>query len=123
MNQLIDKIDIGKILLATHEYLLIKPSSSDSKSDDNGIRITKTIVNELVKLKKESIWDYYEGVKAHSTPDLYIKKWIEIILASLNGGAPMQRPSTAPVKQKEEYRGGLSEEDSETLKGLLNETQ
>lgn len=123
MNQLIDKIDIGKILLATHEYLLIKPSSSDSKSDDNGIRITKTIVNELVKLKKESIWDYYEGVKAHSTPDLYIKKWIEIILASLNGGAPMQRPSTAPVKQKEEYRGGLSEEDSETLKGLLSETQ
>ncbi len=123
MDQLIEKINIERILLSIHEYIIKKPTMEDTKSDDVGIRITKTIVNELVKVKKDNIWDYYEGVDAHLTPDNYIKKWIEIILASLNGGTPVQRPSTAPVKRPAEYTGGLSGEDHETLKGLILETK
>lgn len=124
MDQLIDKLNIERVLLATHEYLLTKPASSSSKSDEVGIRITKTIVNELVKLKKEEIWDYYGGVDAHMTQDLYIKKWIEIILNSLSGGEGASRPQTAPSgRSSQEYTGGLSSEDHETLKSLIQETQ
>jgi hypothetical protein len=114
-------------LLATHEYLLKKPASTQAKSDEVGIRITKTIVNELVKVKREEIWDYYGGVDAHSTQDIYIKKWIEIILMSLSGGSQPQRPSTASnasnTKPQEDIESGLSSKDSEMLKGLIDETQ
>jgi hypothetical protein len=127
LDQLVDKINIERILLATHEYLLKKPASTQAKSDEVGIRITKTIVNELVKVKREEIWDYYGGIDAHSTQDIYIKKWIEIILMSLSGGSQPQRPSTASnasnTKPQEDLESGLSSKDSEMLKGLIDETQ
>jgi len=34
-----------------------------------GVRIVKTILNELVKLKKEEIWDAYRVVEEDSQPD------------------------------------------------------
>jgi cytoskeleton-associated protein 5 len=124
MDQIIDKISIERILLATHEYLLTKPAANSSKTDEVGIRITKTIVNELVKLKKEEIWDYYDSVDAHSTQDVYIKKWIEIILMSLSGGAAIQRPSTASAaQQRAPGLTGLEPDEEQTLKSLVNETQ
>jgi hypothetical protein len=30
-----------------------------------GIRIVKTVVNELVKLKRESIWEAYRVIQCH----------------------------------------------------------
>ena len=96
MDQLVDKLDIDRVLLVTHEYLIKPPTSNSSQSDDVGIRITKTIVNELVKQKKEAIWEHYNSVKAHSTQDVYIRKWIGIILMSLSGAQSDQRPQTAP---------------------------
>lgn len=123
MDQLIDKINIERILLATHEYLLTKPANSSAKADEVGIRITKTIVNELVKIKRDEIWEYYGGVDAHMTQDVYIKKWIEIILMSLSGGEGVQRPKTASDARTGEYTGGLSSEDNEQIKSIIQETQ
>jgi hypothetical protein len=125
IDQLINKINIERILLATHEYLLAKPvSSSTVKSDEVGIRITKTIVNELVKIKKEKIWDYYGGVDAHAIPDIYIKKWIEIILMSLGEGEPSRAPrSQTEVAAPDEYTGGLSGSDHRRLKIMVEEAQ
>lgn len=123
MDQLIDKLNIERILFATHQYLITKPASNSSKTDEVGIRITKTIINELVKLKREAIWEYYGGVDAHMTQDVYIKKWIEIILMSLSGGDVSQRPKTASDARSGEYTGGLSPEDNETLKSLIEESQ
>lgn len=122
MEQHIDNLSIERILLATHEYLLTKTSSSSAKSDEVGIRITKTIVNELVKIKRESIWDFYGGVDAHMSPDIYIKKWIEIILASLSSEEGGSR-SPVTFKRSAEYTGGLNSEDLQTLKALVAETQ
>ena len=122
MDQIIDKVNIERILLIVHEYLLTKPMSG-SKSDDVGIRITKTIINELVKIKREEIWDFYGGVDAHSEHDVYIKKWIEIILNSLTGGDGSARPKTASDARSEEYTGGLSNEEHQTLKAMIEDTQ
>ena len=87
MPDIIDQINIERILLAIHEYL-IGPSlgQEDSHGDEVGIRITKTIVNELVKLKKHTIWNYYEGVESHPEKDIYIRRWVEIILKTQSDG-------------------------------------
>lgn len=42
---------------------------------------------------------------------------------SLSGGDVSQRPKTASDTRSGEYTGGLSPEDHETLKSLIEETQ
>jgi len=94
MDKLIEKLDLSKFLVAIHEYLAIIDHDKKSQNDDLGIRIVKTLVNEVVKLKKEGIWDFYEVIENHPKPDNLIKKWIQIIIRSLpsnssqNHGAP-----------------------------------
>ena len=46
---------IDKILLVIHEYLLAINHDEKSQNDEMGIRISKTVVNELVKIKGDSI--------------------------------------------------------------------
>jgi hypothetical protein len=55
----------------------------------------KTLVNEVVKLKKESIWDFYSVIEHHSQPDNHIKKWIQIILRSLQSQPGAQGTTSA----------------------------
>jgi len=43
----------------------------------------KTLVNEVVKLKKETIWDAYKAIEVHPKADNHIKRWIQIIIKSL----------------------------------------
>jgi hypothetical protein len=128
IEQLIDKISIDRVLLAIHEYLSIKPVSNTARNDEVGIRITKTIINEMVKIKKETIWEYYESIEAHSTQDVYIKKWIEIILMSLSGSGGASSSSAAkqakpqePIRS-DEYTGGLSSADHRRMKILIAES-
>jgi len=56
MERLIDRIDLKRFLLAIHEYLIVINHENKTKNDDLGIRIVKTLVNEVVKLKREAIW-------------------------------------------------------------------
>ena len=51
-----------KILLAIHEYLVVINHDNKTQNDEMGIRIVKTVVNELVKLKREKIWDAYSVI-------------------------------------------------------------
>ena len=39
-----------------------------------GSRIVKTIINELIKLKKGDIWNDYKIIEQHPEPDNSIKK-------------------------------------------------
>lgn len=45
-----------------------------------GIRITKTIINELVKIKGDRIWESYKQVDEHKMQDNHIKRWVQLIL-------------------------------------------
>ena len=126
MDQLIEKISIDRVLLAIHEYLVKKPYSPDAKSDEIGIRITKTIINEIVKIKQNSVWENYESIEAHSAQDVYIRKWIEIILDKSGSGGSQSSP-TKPAQvqqdhlQPDEYTGGLSLADHRRMKILIEE--
>lgn len=69
MDKLIEKIDLSRFLLAIHKYLCIINHDAKSQNDDLGIRIVKTLVNEVVKLQKDKIWDCYSSVENHEKPD------------------------------------------------------
>ncbi len=58
MNKIIDEIDLQSILETIHEFLT-SIGAIRSNNDELGMGISKTIINEIVKLKKESIWEYY----------------------------------------------------------------
>jgi cytoskeleton-associated protein 5 len=78
LDQIINEMNISEVLLAIHDYLCVYPTSSQKNpiqgGEDMGSRIVKTIINELIKLKKEAIWQDYEVIERHPEPDSSIKK-------------------------------------------------
>jgi hypothetical protein len=64
MEKIIEKIDLKRFLVAIHEYLA-SIGANRSNNDDLGMRIAKTLVNEIVKLKKEAIWKFFEVIEKH----------------------------------------------------------
>lgn len=76
MDKLIEKMDLSKFLVAIHEYLSVIDHNNKSQNDDLGIRIVKTLINEVVKLKRENVWKAYEVIDDHAIPDNHIGKWI-----------------------------------------------
>lgn len=57
---------------------------TNSQSDQMIIRYIKNLINELVKLKRDSIiQDYMNSVEKQQTKDKYIKRWIRNILSAL----------------------------------------
>ena len=102
IDSLIPNMDIAKILLSIHEYLLVYPSNPQLKTqnDEIGTRMVKTIINELVRNKREAIWDYYQLVQKHEHPDTHINRWITIILKSFyTVPHTPSRPPTTPTQQ------------------------
>jgi len=45
-----------------------------------GIRICKTVINEFVKMKGDSVFEGYKLVERHPKIDAHIKKWILLVL-------------------------------------------
>ena len=83
LPSIISTLDVPAVLLGLHNYLLenVVDYQSCSRSEEMGIRIVKTILSDLVKLRKESIWDdYNSSVEIHPGIDFYLKRWINIVL-------------------------------------------
>lgn len=74
MNYIIFYVDMSKVFMEMHEFLIGHPTISP---DDIDSKVMKTIVNEAVVLKKDKIWDDYSNVKEHRVQDVVIVKWIE----------------------------------------------
>ena len=79
MASLIHQIEAEKLLVAMHEYLV---QSKPCSPDDVGSKTLKTILAEVVKLQGAGIWQAYDEVKKHSTPDVLIEKWIKAMISS-----------------------------------------
>lgn len=95
------------MLLAIHLYMTSIDNDNKTANDEMGIRIVKTVVNELVKIKRDDIWKAYEVVELHHNEDNYIKKWIKIILASL-GKSGGTRSSTTNAQSDSTGNAGRS---------------
>ena len=62
-------------------------SSAKTSNDDMGIRIVKTLVHDMVKIKQHSILESYRVVENHEVEDKHLHRWIRIILNTLDPGA------------------------------------
>jgi len=109
MEHLISNIDLSKLFLSIHEFLIANPSNPNpaTTNEEIGSRIIKTIVNEVVKLKKEEIWESYKLVQDHPKPDLHIKRWITVIIRSLRTSSSAQRSLPAPAILSETKKNSL----------------
>jgi hypothetical protein len=50
LERLTSTLDMERILLVIHEYLIVVDHDAKSQNDEMGIRIVKTVINELVKI-------------------------------------------------------------------------
>ena len=83
IEKLIAHLDIEKIFLSMHEYILSINHESKTPNDEVGIKMVKTIINEIVKIRRDDVWTPYTVIKVHRRPDNHINKWIQMILRSL----------------------------------------
>lgn len=107
MDKLIEKVDLKKFMVAIHEYLVTIPLDKKTQNDDLGTRIAKTLINEIVKLKRNDIWDYYQVIEQHPSPDNHLQKWIQIILKSLSQNID-DRASSSMIKNVNEINQSSS---------------
>ena len=83
-------MEVDKILIKIHELLIDFDTTNPelevkNQTDQMVIRYIKNLINELVKLKKDSIVnDYLKGVEMHRVKDKYIKRWIRNVLLSIS---------------------------------------
>ena len=75
LEQLVNVIQPEKILLKSHMYLLEFGTDPAKLGEDIGIKTIKTILNELVKLYRENIWEFYaQSIQTHPRQDNYIHR-------------------------------------------------
>ena len=116
MPSLIRQIEIGKILISMHEYLI---GSKLSSSEDVGSKTIKTILTEVVKLQGPSIWEAYEDIRKHSAPDVQIERWINDMLRTSSysttpSAVATPRASISPLSDifnvlKQDYSNGIAQ--------------
>ena len=57
---LIDKIDLKRLMVTMHEYLI---GGGNEEINKDGIKICVAIITEIVKIKMDSIWIHYQVIK------------------------------------------------------------
>ena len=90
LKNIINEIKVDKILLEIHLVLIdfeqTQPGLiAKNQTDQMVLRFIKSIISDLVNLKRTKILDdYSNGVKNHEINDKYILKWIKNFLNVIN---------------------------------------
>lgn len=87
----IEYINIEDLLLNISKYL----AAEEEVPDENGMKAMKTVINELVKIVGDEIWQFYENVR-DDLPDSQIEDWIHLLL----GTTPMVQQQIVITKSK-----------------------
>ena len=88
------------------------------------IRYIKNLINEIVKLKKESIVDdYTKGVDKHKIKDKYIKRWIRNILSSLNINTDLNESTFMNTIQTHVYNANNTVNNTSNINNLQSSKQ
>jgi cytoskeleton-associated protein 5 len=80
LDKLVSRLEFDKVLIVIHEYLVAIDHDNKTQNDEMGIRIVKTMVNDMVKCKGKQIWESYKPIEQHENKDRHIIRWIKIIL-------------------------------------------
>lgn len=87
LEKVISELEIDRVLLVIHLYLISIDHEKKTSNDDMGIRIVKTLVHETVKIKQHSILQSYKVVENHEVEDKHLHRWIKIILNTIEPSA------------------------------------
>lgn len=72
LDALLPNLDLSKLFLKFHLYVCECFNENLKNNDDLGLKMVKTIINELITIKGPSIMDYYHIISTHEKPDKYI---------------------------------------------------
>ena len=84
LEKVLQELEIERVLIVIHLYLISINHEKKSSNDEMGIRIVKTLVHEMVKIKKHSILQSYKVVENHEVEDKHLHRWIKIILNTID---------------------------------------
>jgi len=87
LEKVIDELEIERVLLVIHLYLISIDHERKTSNDEMGIRIVKTLVHEMVKIKQHSILESYRVVENHEVEDKHLHRWVRIILNTFDPSA------------------------------------
>jgi len=103
IESLISSTNVAEVLICLNEFLQLSTEGSLNNPNGRiGIRMAKTIVNELVKIKGKLIWEDYNKANIKDT-DTSIKKWINLLLASTHP-MPVAIQSSVPAQSIDELK-------------------
>ena len=88
LEKVISELEIERVLIVIHLYLISIDHERKTSNDDMGIRIVKTLVHEMVKIKEHSILVAYKVVENHEVEDKHLHRWIKIILNTIEPSTP-----------------------------------
>lgn len=98
LPQTIDMIDLDQLLSDLHNFLAKNPPSNFEKGkNDLPLRTVKTILNEIVRIKGESIRMHFGQLPTHQ--NLTLVSYIDLAISSKQPAsdvAGLVRPNTAP---------------------------
>ena len=118
LEKVINELEIERILLVIHLYLISIDHERKTSNDDMGIRIVKTLVHEMVKTFQSAILDSYKVVQNHEVEDKHLQRWIKIILNNQDGSAT--NPANSVANQNMGAGGGSSDEIGQIILELKN---
>lgn len=87
----IENIQIEVLLLNVSKYL----AGEGDVPDENGLKAMKTVVNEIVKIIGDEVWQYYELIRGNVL-NSQIEEWIHLLL----GTTPSVQPQITVSKSK-----------------------
>ena len=90
LQSVLPGLDIEKLLRNIQKYLI----ANNSVTDDIGIKATKTIINELVKLIGEEIWTHYNKTRKDFPEECEIVTWITLLLGNNTNKSRLIPPSS-----------------------------
>ena len=84
LEKVINELEIERVLIVIHLYLISINHEKKTSNDEMGIRIVKTLVHEMVKVKQHAILQSYKIVENHEVEDKHLQRWIKIILNTID---------------------------------------
>eukprot|EP00826_Nyctotherus_ovalis_P009795 TRINITY_DN12591_c0_g1_i1.p1 TRINITY_DN12591_c0_g1~~TRINITY_DN12591_c0_g1_i1.p1 ORF type:complete len:426 (-),score=99.94 TRINITY_DN12591_c0_g1_i1:68-1345(-) len=79
MPAIIHSLDVPCLLICLHEKLTAA-TDAQTTNNDTGVRLAKTIINELVKVRGNEIWKDYKKIEEHERQDVCMRRWISFAL-------------------------------------------
>ena len=101
LEALLPRLDIGQLLLSMHELLEAVPRPASFSGDDSVAKTIKTVISELVRLRKAALWEDYSTIKTRILDDQNIARWIGTFMSSqgIDAGSVYQRVRS-PLKAR-----------------------